>query len=64
MVFNIFDNEAACANCAHYCQHYINHEYLGFTPCNSGHCIRLNIKARKPGGKVCEHFIFKEVWKE
>ena len=58
-LFVLNENEAVCANCERYHQHYGlrpgSKRYV--EPINCGHCVYPRIKDRKPGTAACEHYI-------
>ena len=51
------DAEYVCANCKHYCQHYLSMpEFRKLFWVNCGHCILPRLKHREPNSKACKHF--------
>ncbi len=55
MLFFIQPEEAVCANCRHYVQHYTVERKLAF-PTNCGHCVYPRLKDRRPGTAACGYF--------
>lgn len=54
-MFVIMEHETVCANCTHYCQHYLLLEGESIA-CNQGHCMYPGLKNRPPGNKGCNDF--------
>lgn len=61
MLIGINEKEEVCANCTHYCQHYVRAPFWQhgqYGPCDCGHCTYPRMKIRKTGD-TCEKFEFK-----
>jgi len=58
-LFVLNENEAVCANCKRYHQHYgiFEGDNGKVAPINCGHCVYPRMKERKPGTAACEHYI-------
>lgn len=59
MFYEIEADEAVCANCNHFHQHFVERKdrlnIRFFTPCNEGHCVFPRRKNRKPSD-TCDKF--------